>query len=75
MKYRDRYTKREYTEEELNNYMVDCIGECELWDMIKNYSFDTIWYNLKEEFRQEVWDLAIDFYKNRWYEVIEEDKE
>ena len=54
MKYRDRYTKAEYTEEEFNNHMADCIGECELWDMIKNYSFDTIWYNLKEEFRLDM---------------------
>lgn len=74
MKYRDRFTKAEYTEEELEEKMIDFIGEWELWDTMGLYSFDEIWYNLTEEFRQKVWNDTLEFYKNRYYEVVEEDK-
>lgn len=74
MKYRDRLTKAEYTEEEFEHKMVDCIGECELWNTMGFYGFDEIWYNLTEEFRQKVWNDTLEFYKNRYYEAIEEDK-
>ena len=75
MKYRDRFTKAEYTEEELENQMIDFIGECELWNTMTLYGFDEIWYNLKEEFRQKVWNDTLEFYKNHYYEAIEEDNE
>ena len=70
MKYRDLFTKAEYTEEELEQKMVDFIGECELWATMELYGFDEIWYNLTEEFRQKVWNDTLEFYKNRYYEVV-----
>lgn len=74
MKYRDPVTKVEYTEEEFEHKMADCIGECELWSTMELYGFDEIWYNLTEEFRQKIWNDTLEFYKNRYYEVIEEGK-
>ena len=70
--YRDKFTRAEYTEEQLYEKMCDCIGECELWDMMQNYSFNTIWEHLDSEFKQELWDVTLDFYKNHYYERIEQ---
>ena len=75
MKYVRDYDCEEFDEDSVWDAVEEGITDDELEEIMKDYSFLTIWKHLDEEFKMEIWDMARSLVMAEHFSEVEDEED
>lgn len=75
MKYVRDYDCEEFDEDSVWDAVEEGITDDELEEVMKDYSFFTIWKHLDDEFKMEIWDKAREIVMEEHFTEVEDEED
>ena len=75
MKYVRDYDCEEFDEDSVWDAVEEGIADDELEEVMKDYSFLTIWKHLDKEFKMEIWDKAREIVMEEHFTKVEDEED